>query len=201
MTRSHIGGFDAEIRALCRVLPFYCRFSCRSGADDPNRAGSPYKENDRAAGRLPGAQGLWFGAGLGYGTLETNGSLGGFTGNLEAGWALNRWVSLGAGTSVWTRGMGRLGATVGSFDLRARWYPVRGRVGCSSPGLGSGLHSPLRPAGQRCGTHRPRVPLGAGIRRASGSGVSLTPLGAAPRSTPIRTAIICGPKSGSWVSR
>jgi hypothetical protein len=141
----------------------------------------PPPHTRRMTGPLGGyqvRQGLWFGAGLGYGDLESNGSLGGFTGNLEGGWALNRRVSLGVGTSVWTRGMGRLGATAGSVDLRARWYPSETAGGLfltGAWGLGF-IHLSDELANDVVATgHAFRLGLGFDARVSPG--VSLTPFG------------------------
>jgi hypothetical protein len=123
-------------------------------------------------------EGLWFGAGLGYGSLETNGSLGGFTGTLEGGWNLSRRVALGVGTSVWTRGMGRLGATVGSVDLRARWYPSESAGGfflTGAWGLGF-IHLSDRLANDVSATGR-AFRFGAGYDFRVAPGVSLTAYG------------------------
>src|SRR3954447_23716597 len=70
---------------------------------DPRPAAVPQKSTE-----LPTQirRGLWFGGGLGYGTLEHGGSIGGATGTLEGGWNLSRRMALGMGTSVWSRGMG-----------------------------------------------------------------------------------------------
>jgi hypothetical protein len=74
-------------------------------------------------------EGLWLGGGLGYGSLRASnsGGIGGVTGTLEAGWTLSRRFLLGVGTSAWYRSVEfdtrPIGVTVGSFDVRARWYP------------------------------------------------------------------------------
>jgi hypothetical protein len=95
------------------------------GTDPPR--GAPARDSIRMTEPLGGYQvreGLWYGGSLGYGSFNCNGQgTGGFTTNLEGGWTLSRRIALGLGTSVWTRGFGRLGMSVGSVDLRARWYP------------------------------------------------------------------------------
>jgi hypothetical protein len=120
-------------------------------------------------------RGLWFGGGLGYGSVESHGSVGGTTGTLEGGWNLSRRVALGVGTNVWTRGMGRLGATVGSVDLRARWYPSEmagGLFFSGAWGLGF-IHLSDQLANDMTATGRAfRLGLGYDVRVAPG--VSLT---------------------------
>jgi hypothetical protein len=91
--------------------------------------------------------GLWLGGGAGYGTVGCcgrAGSIGGVTGSLEVGWTLSRRFLVGIGTSLWNRsGLGeteRLGMTVGSVDLRLRWYPSEMAGGLFLTGaLGLGL--------------------------------------------------------------
>jgi hypothetical protein len=123
-------------------------------------------------------QGMWLSGGLGYGAFESGGSLGGFTGGMEAGWTLSRRLLLGAGTSVWTRGMGRLGASVGTVDLRVRWYPSELAGGLFlTGGWGLGfIHLTDQLANDIMATGTGfRIGLGYDFRVASG--VSITPFG------------------------
>jgi hypothetical protein len=91
---------------------------------------TPVRDTVRMAEPLGGnqaRQGLWLGGGLGYGSVScgpAGGSLGGAaTAALEAGWTVSRRFLLGIGTSMWNKGSGRAGLTIGSVDLRVRWYP------------------------------------------------------------------------------
>jgi hypothetical protein len=111
--------------AGCYLLTTASASLAAQGRDPPRPY--PVRDSLHMAEPLGGYQereGFWLGAGVGYGSFGSNGQgLGGFTGNVEAGWTLSRRLALGAGTSLWTRGMGRLGITAGSVDLRIRWYP------------------------------------------------------------------------------
>jgi hypothetical protein len=82
------------------------------------------------AAQLPGGphrvytrDGLWFNAGLGVGAVGGGTTVGGVSGNLALGWAVNPRLSLGVGTSDWRVPADRTSLNAGTIDLRAQFYP------------------------------------------------------------------------------
>jgi hypothetical protein len=93
-------------------------------------------------------QGLWLNLGLGYGSVDCGNacSMGAPTGEVAAGWALSPRFLLGAGITGWTKegetgeAVGEtLRVTVGSVDLRARFYPTQTAGFFFTGGLGIGM--------------------------------------------------------------
>jgi hypothetical protein len=71
-------------------------------------------------GRFHPRQGMWFNVGLGVGVGN---DIGGQSGNLAVGWALNpRWL-MAVGTSDWRTAFDRATLTLGTLDLRVQFYP------------------------------------------------------------------------------
>jgi hypothetical protein len=145
---------------------------------------APVRDTVRMAEPLGGyqaRQGFWLGGGLGYGSVKCGpaaDAIGGATATLEAGWTLSRRFLLGVGTSMWNRGYGRLGVTIGSIDLRARWYPSElagGLFLTGAWGLGIIRFSDVLadPSSYTAKGRAFRAGLGYDLRVASG--VSLTP--------------------------
>jgi hypothetical protein len=63
---------------------------------------------------------MWFNVGLGVGVGN---DIGGQSGNLAVGWALNpRWL-MAVGTSDWRTAFDRATLTLGTLDLRVQFYP------------------------------------------------------------------------------
>jgi hypothetical protein len=88
-------------------------------------------------------QGPWLNLGLGYGSVNSAGAP---TVDVAAGWALSPRFLLGAGIAGWTKEGStgeyegsRLRLTVGSLDLRARFYPTPTAGFFISGGLGVGM--------------------------------------------------------------
>jgi hypothetical protein len=130
-------------------------------------------------------QGLWLNLGLGYGSVDCgNGcTMGAPTGDVAAGWAVSPRFLLGAGIAGWTKegpdgetADGRLRITIGSLDLRARFYPTQTAGFFISGGLGIGM---IRFSDERGGSHTTTGPAflgGLGCDFRMTPHVSLTPL-------------------------
>jgi hypothetical protein len=151
----------------------------------PDPAPAP-RDTARMTEPLGGYQvrkGFWMSGGLGYGSVDCGPygpSLGGPTGNLEAGWNLSRRFALGLGTSAWTHQEGRVRMSIGSVDLRVRYYPGEGTGGLFLIGAwGIGLirlsDAQADPTHQTQSGRAFRGGLGYDLRVAPG--VSLTPFG------------------------
>ena len=181
-------------RWLLGALPlvFLQAAAATLSAQNVPQPGPPQHVRDtaRMAEPLGGYQvrrGLWLSGGLGYGSLGCcgrSGASGGLTGGLEAGWTLSRRFLLGIGTSGWTKSgqgeTGRLGLTVGSVDLRVRWYPSEMAGGLFLTG-GGGLG--LIRLYDRLAVPRSYTQTGRALRAGLGydfrvaRGVSITPMG------------------------
>lgn len=87
-------------------------------------------------------EGIWFNAGLGYGSLGCNdcGSErdGGLSGNLAIGGTISPRFLLGVGTTGWTKSESGVTLTVGTLDLRARFYPSATGNFFLTGGIGAG---------------------------------------------------------------
>jgi hypothetical protein len=97
-------------------------------------------------------QGMWFGGGLGYGSLglscEGCGDIdreGGMSGYAKVGGTLRQNILLGGETNVWTKDEGGARVTMASLSGAAYWYPmttqglfVKAGAGWSNLSVGSG---------------------------------------------------------------
>lgn len=130
-------------------------------------------------------RGPWFNLGLGYGSVDCGNSsctMDAPTGEIAAGWAVSPRFLLGGGITGWTKegptgeAVGeRLRVTVGSLDLRARFYPTQTAGFFITGGLGIGM---IRFSDQRgiSSTHTGGAFLGGiGCDFRMTSDVSLTP--------------------------
>jgi hypothetical protein len=103
-------------------------------------------------------KGFWFNGGLGYGSLGCDGCAsrtGAVSWDISLGGTINPKAVLGVGTSGWTKSQFGATLTVGTLDLRARFYPasksgffLTGGVGVGSvstaiSGIGSGRETGL----------------------------------------------------------
>jgi hypothetical protein len=131
-----------------------------------------------ALGQYPQTRkGFWFNGGLGWGSLGCN-SCGSRTGGLSGGLSLGGTISptllLGGGTTGWTKSENGATLTVGTLDLRARFYTeanggffITGGLGLGSISAGFGGFS-----ASETGVG---VVLGLGYDFRIGRTVSLTP--------------------------
>jgi hypothetical protein len=103
-------------------------------------------------------KGFWFNGGLGYGSLGCGGCgtrTGSVSGNFSLGGTLNKNAILGVGMSGWTKSEFGTTLTVGTLDLRARFYPAPaggffltggvgvGTVSAGISGIGAGSETGL----------------------------------------------------------
>ncbi|MGD0992728.1 MAG: outer membrane beta-barrel protein [Gemmatimonadales bacterium] len=102
-----------------------------------------------ALGQYPQTRkGFWFNVGLGWGSLGCNGCgsrTGGLSGGLSLGGTISPTFLLGGGTTGWTKSENGATLTVGTLDLRARFYPaakggffLTGGIGLGSISAGFG---------------------------------------------------------------
>jgi hypothetical protein len=93
-------------------------------------------------------RGPWFNLGLGYGSVDCGHgcTMGAPSAELAGGWALSPRFLLGAGITGWTKegptgeAVGEtLRVTIGSLDLRARFYPTQTAGFFIAGGLGIGM--------------------------------------------------------------
>lgn len=166
--------------------------TCRRGTPDTVRVrvDTVYVEGTKAkAAPIPVApkpvsghpqtrQGFWFNVGLGYGSLgcdNCNGREGGLSGGLSLGGTLSQKFLLGVGTTGWTRSEGGTTLTVGTLDLRFRFYPSATGGFFLTGGLGVGsIHAEVNGFGSDTETGGAAV-VGLGYDARVGSNVSLTP--------------------------
>lgn len=131
-----------------------------------------------ALGQYPQTRkGFWFNGGLGWGSLGCNGCgtrTGGLSGGLSLGGTISPTFLLGGGTTGWTKSESGTTLTVGTVDLRARFYTsatggffITGGVGLGSISAGFG--------GFTASETGVGVLLGLGYDFRVGRNVSLTP--------------------------
>jgi hypothetical protein len=131
-----------------------------------------------ALGQYPQTRrGFWFNGGLGWGSLGCNdcGSrTGGLSGGLSMGGTISPTFLLGGGTTGWTKSESGATLTVGTVDLRARFYTeatggffITGGIGLGSISAGFG--------GVSASETGVGVVLGLGYDFRVGRNVSLTP--------------------------
>jgi len=118
-------------------------------------------------------QGFWFNVGLGFGSFgcdECVGRQDGLSGGLSLGTTLNdKWL-LGVGTTGWAKTVNGETLTVGTLDVRFRFYPARSSGFFLTGGVGLGTLSFLDESEFGVG-----VILGLGWDIRVGRKVSLTP--------------------------
>lgn len=86
-------------------------------------------------GRFYPRDGMWLNVGLG---VAVGNGIGGQSGNLAVGWALNpRWL-MAVGTSDWRAPFDRATLTMGTLDLRVQFYPELNGGFFLTGGLGLG---------------------------------------------------------------
>ena len=122
--------------------------------------------------------GFWFNGGLGYGSLGCDNCgdrLGSLSGGLSLGGTLSpKWL-LGVGTTGWTKSEDGATLTVGTLDLRTRFYPSRTGGFFLTGGLGFGaIHANIRGFGSDTETGLGLL-LGLGVDIKVANGLSLTP--------------------------
>lgn len=86
-------------------------------------------------------RGFWFNGGLGYGTLGCDNCgtrTGGVSGGLSLGGTLSPKFLLGVGTTGWTKSENGATLTVGTLDLRMRFYPSATGGFFLTAGIGAG---------------------------------------------------------------
>ncbi len=89
-------------------------------------------------------KGFWFNGGLGYGSLgcsNCSGRTGGLSGGLSLGGTVSPRFLLGVGTSGWTKSESGATLSVGTLDLRFRYYPTVQSGFFLTGGLGVGTVS------------------------------------------------------------
>lgn len=95
-----------------------------------------------AFGQYPQVRkGFWFNGGLGWGSLGCNdcGSrTGGLSGGISLGGAISPTFLLGAGVTGWTKSENGATLTVGTVDLRARFYTSKSGGFFLTAGVGLG---------------------------------------------------------------
>lgn len=98
-------------------------------------------QGPQPTGTIPARSGFWFNAGLGYGSLgcdDCTGREGGGSGGLSLGGTITDRFLLGVGTTGWTKEEFGERLTVGTLDLRMRFYPVRTSGFFLTAGIGVG---------------------------------------------------------------
>ena len=119
-------------------------------------------------------EGFWFSAGLGRGWLgceDCDGErLGGLSGGLTFGGTLTPRVLLGVGTTGWTKAAFGERLSLGTLDLRLRFYPSTNSGFFITGGLGAGSISFAGESEFGAG-----AVLGLGMDLRVGSNVSITP--------------------------
>ena len=86
-------------------------------------------------------KGFWFNGGLGYGSLGCGGCgsrEGAVSGTLSLGGTINSQFMLGVGLSGWSKSQLGNTLTVGTLDLRARFYPTPSNGFFLTGGIGLG---------------------------------------------------------------
>lgn len=123
-------------------------------------------------------QGIWFNAGLGYGSLgcdDCDGREGSWSGGLALGGSLSQHVLLGVGTNGWTKSENGATLTVGTLTALIRWYPSATGGFFLLGGLGIGsIHVSVDGFGSDGETGGGAV-LGVGYDFRIGRNVSMTP--------------------------
>ena len=131
-----------------------------------------------ALGQYPQTRkGFWFNGGLGWGSLGCNncGSrTGGLSGGLSLGGTISPTLLLGGGTTGWTKSENGATLTVGTLDLRARFYTEANGGFFITCGLGLGSIS-AGFGGFSASETGVGVVLGLGYDFRIGRTVSLTP--------------------------
>jgi hypothetical protein len=92
-------------------------------------------------GRPQTREGFWFNAGLGFGSLGCDACAGredGLSGGLSLGGRITDRLLLGVGTTGWAKEMAGELFTVGTLDVRLRFYPVRTSGFFLTGGVGAG---------------------------------------------------------------
>ena len=126
-----------------------------------------------AGSSLPVREGVWFNAGLGFGSLGCEDCVGrdnGLSGGLSVGGTINDRLLIGVGTTGFAKSIDGETLTVGTLDARVRFYPSHTMGLFLNGGVGLGT---LRFAGEsELGLG---VMLGLGWDIRLGEKVSLTP--------------------------
>ena len=89
-------------------------------------------------------KGFWFNGGLGYGSLgcqDCDGRTGGLSGGISLGGTINQKILLGVGTTGWYKSENGVTLTVGTLDVRARFYTTAKSGFFITGGLGIGTIS------------------------------------------------------------
>jgi hypothetical protein len=118
-------------------------------------------------------EGFWFNIGFGYGSLgcqDCVGREGGLSGGLSLGGTVTDRLLLGVGTSGWVKDINGTRLTVGTFDARLRFYPVRTSGFFITGGLGVGSVSVAGDSESGLG-----LLIGVGWDLRVGRNISLTP--------------------------
>lgn len=127
-----------------------------------------------AGSSLPVRQGVWFNAGLGFGSLGCQNCDGeresGLSGGLSLGGTLSDRVLIGVGTTGFAKSIEGETLTVGTLDARVRFYPARTKGLFLNGGVGLGSMSYAGESEFGLG-----IMLGAGWDIRVGKNVSLTP--------------------------
>lgn len=126
-----------------------------------------------------GREGIWFNVGLGYGSLgcsDCGGERdGGLSGNIAIGGTLSPHFLLGIGTTGWTKSESGATVTVGTLDLRARFYPSATGNFFVTGGIGAGtISGSVSGYGSDSETGY-GVVLGIGYDYRAGKNISVTP--------------------------
>jgi hypothetical protein len=126
-----------------------------------------------------GREGLWFNAGLGYGSLGCDtcaDTASGGSGGLSFGWTISERLRLGIGTTGYYRSFeNNVSVSASTFDALVHFYPVRTSGFLLTGGMGVGTISAAARGFGSASETGVGVVLGLGWDLPLGSKVSLTP--------------------------